>query len=370
LEFGGSGSEYFRIWIVNLLLTLVTFGLYYPWAKVRKLRYFYGNTRLAGHAFDFHGDPKRMLRGYLLVGALFALYAFAGQVSPVAGLIALVIIAAIWPALLRASQRFRMAQTSWRGLRFAFTGDTAGAYKALLPGFAAAVVFVGFIAAVTPDEDAAAEQATAAPGWVGPAMVTMMLLFYAALPYMLWLLKRWQHDHYQYAGVRTRFTAGPGAYYLLALKAGGLLLGAMALAGVAFAIAFAGGGRPGFGRIVLGMLIVLAIYLAILFTLQPYVTSRMQNLVWSRTDSRSLGFASDLRFVPLAKLTVVNWLLVMLTLGLYWPFAAVAMARMRLQAVTVTARTDLDALVSRGNRAMDDASGDAAADLFDIDIGM
>jgi uncharacterized membrane protein YjgN (DUF898 family) len=60
----------------------------------------------------------------------------------------------------------------------------------------------------------------------------------------------------------------------------------------------------------------------------------------------------------------------MLTLGLYWPFAAVAMARMRLQAVTVTARTDLDALVSRGNRAMDDASGDAAADLFDVDIGM
>jgi uncharacterized membrane protein YjgN (DUF898 family) len=369
LEFTGSGSEYFRIWIVNLLLTLVSFGLYYPWAKVRKLRYFYGNTRLAGHAFDFHGDPKRMLRGYLLVGALFSLYAFAGQVSPTAGLIALAIIAAIWPALMRASQRFRLAQTSWRGLRFAFTGDSAGAYKALLPGFVAAIVFVGFIAAVTPDDPAAA-RATAAPGWVGPAMGLMMLLFYAALPYMLWLLKRWQHDHYQYASVRTRFAAGPGSFYLLALKAGGLLVGAMVLAGVGFAVAFAGGGRPGAGRIVLGILLVLAIYAAILFTLQPYVTSRMQNLVWSRTESRSLGFASDLRFGPLARLTTVNWILVLLTFGLYWPFAAVATARMRLQAVTVTARTDLDALVARGNRAMDDASGDAAADLFDVDIGM
>ena len=65
VRFTASGSEYFRIWISNLLLTLLTLGLYHPWAKVRKLRYFYGNTWVGDHAFDFHGDPKRMLRGTL-----------------------------------------------------------------------------------------------------------------------------------------------------------------------------------------------------------------------------------------------------------------------------------------------------------------
>ena len=65
LVFSGSGSEYFRIWIVNLLLTLVTLGLYYPWAKVRKLRYFLGNTLVDGQPLDFHGSPMKMLRGYL-----------------------------------------------------------------------------------------------------------------------------------------------------------------------------------------------------------------------------------------------------------------------------------------------------------------
>ncbi len=35
LEFHGSGGEYFRIWIVNLCLTIVTFGIYTAWAKVR-----------------------------------------------------------------------------------------------------------------------------------------------------------------------------------------------------------------------------------------------------------------------------------------------------------------------------------------------
>ena len=371
LEFTASGSEYFRIWIVNLLLTLVTFGLYYPWAKVRRLRYFYGNTRLAGHAFDFHGDPKRMLRGYLLVGALFALYAFAGRVSPVAGVIALVILAAIWPALLRASQRFRLAQTSWRGLRFRFTGDTAGAYKALAPGFVAAIVFVGVLTLAAPDEQAAG-RAAAVPGWLLPSIVMLTLVFYAALPYTLWLLKRYQHDHYQYANLRTRFTAGPGSFYLLALKTAALLVGAMVVVGVAFAIATVGaaGGRPGFGRFIFMAGVLLAAYAAVLFTLQPYITSRLQNLVWSRTESRSLGFASALGFWPLVRLTALNWILVVLTLGLYWPFAAVATARMRLAAVSVSVRTDLDALVARGAGTMNDAAGDAAADLFDVDIGM
>ncbi|MFT6387486.1 MAG: hypothetical protein ACJAUP_000857 [Cellvibrionaceae bacterium] len=42
LRFEGKGFEYFKIWMVNILLTIVTLGLYYPWAKVRHLRYFYG----------------------------------------------------------------------------------------------------------------------------------------------------------------------------------------------------------------------------------------------------------------------------------------------------------------------------------------
>jgi uncharacterized membrane protein YjgN (DUF898 family) len=73
IAFTGSGSEYFRIWIVNLLLMLVTLGIYYPWAKARRLRYFMGNTLVGGQPLGFHGDPKKMFKGYALVGILFAL---------------------------------------------------------------------------------------------------------------------------------------------------------------------------------------------------------------------------------------------------------------------------------------------------------
>jgi uncharacterized membrane protein YjgN (DUF898 family) len=56
--FTGNASEYFRIWIVNLFLTIITIGIYSPWAKVRRLKYFYGNTWLDGHNFDHFKGPR------------------------------------------------------------------------------------------------------------------------------------------------------------------------------------------------------------------------------------------------------------------------------------------------------------------------
>ena len=73
-QFTGTGGEYFRIWIVNLLLTVLTLGIYSAWAKVRRMRYFYGSTRLAGSAFEYHGKPLQILKGRLIaVGVVVVL---------------------------------------------------------------------------------------------------------------------------------------------------------------------------------------------------------------------------------------------------------------------------------------------------------
>ena len=50
LQFTGKAGEYFKIWIVNLCLSVLTLGIYSAWAKVRRKRYFYGSTLLAGSA--------------------------------------------------------------------------------------------------------------------------------------------------------------------------------------------------------------------------------------------------------------------------------------------------------------------------------
>ncbi len=374
VEFTGSGSEYFRIWIVNLLLTLVTLGLYYPWAKVRKLRYFYGNTLVGAHPLDFHGDPKRMLRGFLLVGALLLMYSIAGNFSNTAGLIALVIVALLWPALFRASQQFRMANTSWRGLRLRFTGDMAGAYKAVLPLFVPAVL----VLAVTLGQPEGRAPAT----WVGVTTGLLSLSVLLLFPLLWWLLKKYQHDHYGVGQVRSELRAGAGSFYGVFLKTIGVALLAALVVGIvatlvgggvlAAALSQSSDSKPStIGAAIAGVFVAgMLVFAIVQLLVHPYFTSRMQNLLWSRTKATQLRFESALRYWPLVGLTLKNWLLVLITLGLYWPFAAIATARLKLEAVSVYTRLAPDELVSRERARSGDAAGDAAGDLIDIDMGL
>ena len=83
-RFTGSGGEYFRIWIVNLLLSVVTLGIYSAWAKVRRMRYFYGNTQLAGDVFEYHGQPRQILKGRLIAFGMFLVYLVVSAVSELA----------------------------------------------------------------------------------------------------------------------------------------------------------------------------------------------------------------------------------------------------------------------------------------------
>jgi uncharacterized membrane protein YjgN (DUF898 family) len=370
VEFTASGSEYFRIWIVNLGLTLLTLGLYYPWAKVRKLRYFYGNTSVAGHALDFHGNPRRMLRGYLLMALLFLLYSVSGKVSAVAAVIAAGAIAVLWPALFRASQQFRMANTSWRGLRFGFTGDLRGAYVAVLP---VAVPLLLFVLAAPDGVD---EQRRP----VGGSATMMVLSVLAAVllsPWCAWLVKRYQHGHYALGRRRTTMSAGVGAFYGLSFKALGVALLAGLAAGAALAAALAlwapvaAQGRPSLRMVLVPLLASLAMYAVLFCVVKTYAASRMQNLVWSSTAAAPLlRFESDLRFASLAGLTAKNLLLTLLTLGLYWPFAAVATARLRLQAVSVFMPRGADHFVATAGGGTQDAAGEAAGDLLGFDVGL
>ncbi len=369
IRFTGSGSEYFRIWIVNLLLILVTLGIYLPWAKVRRLKYFHGNTLVGDAPLGFHGNPRKMLRGYLLVGLMFLLYSVAGNFSPIAGLVALAIVMVVSPALLRASLQFRLANTSWRGLRFRFLGSVREVYVLLWPG----VVLFGFSMAMALWIRPGVEKVGGADiAWV---IFPMLFLVYAALFWMFWRLKKYQHDHYALAALQTSFTARFRQFVGVVLRFLGMGLVMLAVAGgLAFAAALAlAGTSDGLARAWRAVLVLwapLMVMLVFLAAFKPYLTTRLQNVVWCHTGSDDLQFHSALRFRAMFWLTLKNWTLILLTLGLYWPFAAIAMARMRLHAVEVATREEPDALVGEMLQSTGEAAGDAAGDLFGLDIGL
>ena len=368
LEFSASGSEYFRIWIVNLLLIVLTLGIYLPWAKVRKLKYFYSNTWVGGDALDFHGDPRKMLRGTLIAGAFLIAYSWGGSVSPWAALIAALAFVALWPAVFRASMRFRLANTSWRGLRFRFAGDMAGAYAAMLPPLALGLLPVAL--AGTMAMPGPADRPPTLSG-MGTSLVGIgMGAFVLALPYFLWRVKRYQHDHYAWGQLQTELRTGPGGVYWIFLKVIGLSLLAAVGFGLLFALLGVTGRRPGSALLVALALSALAGIL--LFNVLPksFVQVRLQNLLWTRTGNGTLRFKSRLALRSYFGLQLKNYLLIFLTLGLYWPFAVVHTRRAQIEAVELHTRTALDQVTQAAGRDDPSAAGDMAADLFGLDIGM
>ncbi|WP_157991547.1 YjgN family protein [Caldimonas tepidiphila] len=363
LQFSGTGGEYFRLWIVNLLLSVVTLGLYRPWAKVRRLRYFYNNTHVAGHGLDFHGRPWQMLRGMLLGGVLLLLYMHAtGSASPVAVLGAVAAALVLWPPMLRAALQFRLGHTSWRGLRFGFGGSIAGAYAAV--GLPLLLVLQPLVIGAFFDAGAAPGTRRLPPGaglWLS-AVVGASLL---ALPYLHWRLLHYRHDNFRLGTLRSELRLGVGRMYGLYLRTLGLaLLAPLLLAGGA---ALAGRGAV---PAALALAAVAGAYLYLYLVVWSYFKVGLQNLVWSRTGNRYLRLRSELSLPPYLLLQLKNLLLLVATLGLYWPWAAVAQHRMRIEAVTLVSRVDLDDITQILQPGRGDAAAEAAGELLGLDLGV
>ncbi|MDE2595181.1 MAG: DUF898 domain-containing protein [Burkholderiales bacterium] len=373
VQFTGTGAGYFRIWLTGALLTLITLGLYHPWAKARRLRYIHRHTRVANHALAFHGQPKRMLRGHLLMATLLAAYSLASRVSGSTGLIAALIVAGLSPALLHGAMQFKLAHTSWNGVRFHFTGRLLDAYKLVLvpAGILLGVAALSAILAIMVSQGSARVAGTV-------FTIPFALSLYALAPYTWWRLKRYQHNHLALGSLETRFRVQPWDVAKVFVKTALVALASMILAAGLFALLLgltvsslpAGSSTP-LASAFRSMYPLLLLFLAT-SQLAPYAffTSRMQNLVWSNTGNTWLRFKSRLSFKSLLNLSLKNAVLTAVTLGLYWPVAQMAWTRARLTAITITIHTrirpDQVAAQARAHAAGGDASGDAAADLMGL----
>ncbi len=132
VQFTGKGGEYFGIWIVNLLLSIITLGIYSAWAKVRRMKYFYNNTKIDGVGFDYHAKPLSILKGRIIAFLLFVLYAVLSNFSPVIGFILLIALFIATPWFIVRGMIFNARNSSHRGLRFDFTGKTMQAAKVFI----------------------------------------------------------------------------------------------------------------------------------------------------------------------------------------------------------------------------------------------
>jgi uncharacterized membrane protein YjgN (DUF898 family) len=337
--FTGSGGEYFRIWIVNLLLTIVTLGIYSAWAKVRKTRYFYDNTRLAGASFDYHGSPMAILRGRIVAVLFFGAYNIAFMISDTAGFVMLAVLGALVPWLIWKSFQFKLYNSSYRSIRFGFAGSIGRVY---------------FVYLVLP--------------------ILTFLSAYLLAPFTHQRMKKFQHEQSRYGDTFFSFHASAGRFYKAYLIAFAIALGGIVVIGLGFSGTLVGlikaGGLKQAGAAAAGtlMLFILVLYVW-LFSLFPVFLTLIQNLVWNNTRLGEHRFESRMRIGKMAFIALTNLIGIVITLGLFIPFAQIRAMKYRIESMSLLPADSLDDFIA-DTQEKASATGEGMADLLDFDLSL
>ncbi len=341
VEFTADAGEYFRIWIVNLALTIVTLGIYSAWAKVRKRRYFYGHTRIDGESFEYRANPVAILKGRLIAVVLFAVFYAISHYAPLYIWAIYLLLLFVAPWLVVRSLAFNAYNTAYRNVRLVFSGT----YRTCL----------GLV--------------------LGYGLLTLVTLG-LAFPFLRRRLVQFAMESHSYG--TTRFALAQGFKksfvrpYFVAIGVS-ILLGVVLVAFFAAVGVIAGASvkadtaKPGWmpTAIIAGVVV----FYALLFLLLAYIKARTVNAVWNHLSIGPVRFESVLRARDLIWLYFSNLVVVALTIGLATPWAAVRSMRYHASKTTAIASAPLDGFAQAEAQRVS-VAGEEVADFFGIDIAL
>ncbi|MGM0569810.1 YjgN family protein [Marinobacter sp.] len=313
--FNGNGKEYFGIWIVNILLTIVTLGIYSAWAKVRNLQYFYGNTELDGASFQFLASPVTILKGRLIALAALVLYSVAFTFFPALGLLLLVLLVFGTPWIIIRSLRFHAVNTAYRNVRFDFQGRYLDALMLTL---------------------------------IWPVLNALCL--FLLTPLIARKGHRFVVEGSRYGTTPFQWHGSTGTYYRF--FGIGLLI-AIGVVGAAILLSMI---NPIIGPVI-GALGYLALF--------GYFKAGLANLMINHAELADHQLASELEPIRLAWIFVSNSFLTVITLGLYLPWARVRLASYRAGCTSMAIQGDLDHFVAAESRRTS-ALGEELGEAFDV----
>jgi len=337
LNFGGSASEYFRIWIVNLLLSIVTLGIYSAWAKVRRKKYFYRNTTLDGHNFDYHANPVAILKGRLIAVPVLGLYIGSGYFSLTVQIVILVLIGLALPWLIVRSQIFNRRNTTYRNVRFDFAPRFRAAYRVVGTRLLLAAVTLG--------------------------------LAYPLFDYRLrdFIINNssFGKTNFQFSGAAGRFFKVYYAVYLVTAIVYILAIFITIMLISALQEQSEGSNPP----IILLTFLFTILFLVLGLLVSAYVRARLANYVYSRTAVGDNTLSCTFRARDLAWIYISNVVAIVFSVGFLIPWATVRLTRYQLERIHLTIPESLDAFVGKSAHA-ESATGEELAEVFDIGFGL
>ena len=325
-EFRGDGAEYFKIWIVNILLTIVTLGVYSAWAKVRNKRYFYSNLYLDGESFRYLADPITILKSRVIAVVVFVAFVVLSELFPVAGVVLALALMGITPLLVVRSLNFNHRVSAYRNIQFRFGASYGEAAMALLV-------------------------------WPILGVLTLGLLY----PYAVRKSSEFLVRNSRYGTADFDFEATTWDYGRIFLIFFGVLIATLITplaltAGIPMLV--------GDWAIDLSSMVALAGYLFA----GAYLTVMLTNVYYNSASLQAHEFAANLEVLGYTKVFVVNAILTVVTLGLFLPFAKVRMAKYRADHTQFIAAGSLEEFAA-AEREQVSALGEELGEVFDFDVG-
>ena len=300
--FSGTGWGYYKIYMVNTMLTLLTIGVYSAWAKVRTRRYFFGNTRLDGHNFDFDARPTTILISRVAIVLLLLLLSyldtsFALLIAGIGVLSTLVLL--LLPFAVVRGRSFNSRHTLHRSVRFRYKilyQPTIRLYGIYLLLFALAF-YLGFFSEGFIHEEQEFPES---------AFYTFFLVWFFLLPLIMHTSHSIQINQLSFGKLDCHYNASLALYlrkFCYALAAG---LGAAAPPLLYFGI------HP------------LGFFFGALVALM-YFFSQLVPIYWSsiRLSNGTKLRSSATAFTYFWSISVLNALLVIISLGILYPVTAV-----------------------------------------------
>ena len=305
LSFIGKGGELFGIQIVNLLLTVITLGFYYPWAKAKELKYMYGNTTLEGSSFEFSGTGEEMFKGFLkFVGILLGLIILSILLNIFIfnGLGIFVLYAAFFilsPLAIHGSYRYRMSRTKWRGIRFGYRGDRNEFVKMFFKGILLTFVTIGIYGA-----------------WFAIDLRNYLI------------------SNIRFGSAHLKYQGNGGEY---------------------------------FKKIVVGYILTILTLGIYSFWWQKDLFNYFIDNMWLEKDDQRITFKSSATGGGFATLMIVNILIVVFTLGLGTSWVITRTLEFIMQNIQLEGDANLEEL-HQTEEEYTDALGEDMADFFDLDL--
>ncbi len=373
ITFGGTTRQYFKIYTVNMLLTILTLGIYSAWARVRTRRFFMGHTYIGKHNLDFDARPLSILVSRLIVvailgGLLYAEITFDLIWSGVG--VFLVGTLLLLPVALVRGRSFIARHTLHRTVRFRYRLEYRRA-AILYLGYASFSILFAYTSA-----QAVGSENMRILIWPGAVLLGFIIL----LPLLLHFDHRVQVDQLQFGRLRFFHESDVKTYYLggnkvfwvslfvtivfylghlIVLDVLRALLGSLMPDASPLTI----GSIGGMAGVMLGLL-----YMTWLFALYRAVFTC---LYWQSfcigKDSRIVSW---LEWQSYAWLLIVNYTLIILSLGFMYPWARVRAYRYVAERLEIRLGPETAAAYSSAGDDLSPLAGEFAdVSGWDFDFG-